>query len=83
MTADLTVDEKIRAIVITPAGDTSIDAVAVKAGASWSQCLHQIASSLETQWYDMHGGAKEWDDIAVKVQCREMTQAEWDEFSAD
>lgn len=71
----------MKVIEITPADSTEFDSIIIEAGNAWEDTLHRVESVLDSQWHEMTDGSREWSDIAVTVQCREMSQEQLDELT--
>lgn len=71
--------EPFKCYKITPAHDSRIDSVFVRAGDGWKEALDMVEMSMDRQFAD----EVPWDEIKVTIECKMLIQEEWDELESN
>jgi hypothetical protein len=74
----------IRVAEITPSDCRDFDFIVIRMDKteSWSEVLFEVEKSLDGQWAEMEAGERELKDVAVKVQLKEISEAEMEEIES-
>ena len=75
----------VRVAEITPSDRRDVDSIVIRMDktTTWSEVLFEVEKSLDGQWAEMEAGDRELKDVSVKVQLKEISEAEMEEIESN